>query len=57
MTESSRPAPIRVMLVDDHALVRAAVRQALDAPDLAMVAEAASAEDALKRRATHAISE
>ncbi len=47
MTESSRPAPIRVMLVDDHALVRAAVRQALDAPDLAMVAEAASAEDAL----------
>jgi DNA-binding NarL/FixJ family response regulator len=35
------------MIVDDHALVRAAVRQALDAPDLEMVAEAASAEEAL----------
>jgi len=35
------------MLVDDHALVRAAVRQALDAPDLEMTAEAASAEEAL----------
>jgi DNA-binding NarL/FixJ family response regulator len=38
---------IRVMLVDDHALVRAAVRQALAAPDLELVGEAASAEDAL----------
>ena len=35
------------MLVDDHALVRAAVRQALDAPDVALVAETATAEDAL----------
>lgn len=35
------------MLVEDHALVRAAVRQALDQPDLAMAAEAATAEDAL----------
>jgi DNA-binding NarL/FixJ family response regulator len=38
---------IRVMLVDDHALVRAAVRQALAAPDLELVGEAASAEDVL----------
>jgi two-component system response regulator DevR len=37
----------RVMLVDDHALVRSAVRQALSAPDLEVVAEAASAEEAL----------
>ena len=36
------------MLVDDHALVRAAVRQALTAPDVEMVAEAATAEDALE---------
>jgi len=44
---SSPPALIRVMLVDDHALVRAAVRQALAAPDVEIVAEAATAEEAL----------
>ena len=36
------------MLVDDHALVRAAVRQAITAPDVEMVAEAATAEEALQ---------
>ncbi len=35
------------MVVDDHALVRAAVRQAMDAPDIEVVAEAATAEEAL----------
>jgi two-component system nitrate/nitrite response regulator NarL len=35
------------MLVDDHALVRSAVRQALTAADVEVVGEAASAEDAL----------
>jgi two-component system response regulator DevR len=39
--------PIRVMLVDDHALVRSAVRQALDAPDIEVVGEAATADEAL----------
>ncbi len=38
--------PMRVMLVDDHALVRSAVRQAIDAPDVELVGEAATAEDA-----------
>jgi DNA-binding NarL/FixJ family response regulator len=38
---------MRIMLVDDHALVRAAVRQALTAPDVEVVGEAANAEDAL----------
>lgn len=38
--------PIRVMLVDDHALVRAAIKGALEAPDIEVVAEAASAEAA-----------
>ena len=38
--------PLRVMLVDDHALVRSAVRGALEAPDIEIVAEAASAEAA-----------
>lgn len=39
-------APIRVMLVEDHALVRAAIRGALEAPDIEVVAEEASAEAA-----------
>ncbi len=39
--------PLRIMLVDDHALVRSAVRQALAAPDLEVVGEAASADEAL----------
>lgn len=46
--ERGREGTVRVMLVDDHALVRAAVRQALDAPGVEMVAEAATAEDALQ---------
>jgi DNA-binding NarL/FixJ family response regulator len=37
-------APLRVMLVDDHALVRSAVRGALEAPDIEVVGEASSAE-------------
>ena len=47
MTDASHDRPVRVMLVDDHALVRSAVRQALEAPDVELVAEAASAEEAL----------
>ena len=47
MTGTLRPGRLRVMLVDDHALVRAAVRQAITAPDVEMVAEAATAEEAL----------
>jgi two-component system, NarL family, response regulator DevR len=39
--------PTRVMLVDDHALVRSAVRQALAADDLEIVGEAATADEAL----------
>ncbi|HEX6474664.1 MAG TPA: response regulator transcription factor [Candidatus Limnocylindria bacterium] len=42
----SQPAT-RVMLVDDHALVRSAVRQALAADDLEIVGEAATADEAL----------
>ena len=39
-------APLRVMLVDDHALVRAAVRQAIEEGGIELVGEAATAEDA-----------
>jgi len=41
-------APLRVMLVDDHALVRSAVRQALVAPDIDVVAEASTAQETLE---------
>ena len=41
-------APLRVLLVDDHALVRSAIRQALQAPDIEVVGEAANAEEALE---------
>jgi len=44
MTQSG---PMRVMLVDDHALVRSAVRQAITAPDIEVVGEAATADEAL----------
>jgi two-component system invasion response regulator UvrY len=41
--------PIRVMLVDDHAVVRMGFRLLLDgAPDIAVVAEADSGEEALR---------
>jgi two-component system, NarL family, response regulator DevR len=43
----SADAPLRVMLVDDHALVRAAVRHALDVPDVEVVGEAGTAEEAM----------
>jgi DNA-binding NarL/FixJ family response regulator len=39
--------PLRIVIVDDHALVRDAVRRALDGPDLQVVAELDSAEEAL----------
>jgi two-component system nitrate/nitrite response regulator NarL len=35
------------MLVDDHALVRSAIRQAITAPDVEVVGEASTAEEAL----------
>jgi two-component system, NarL family, response regulator DegU len=41
-------APMRVILVDDHALVRSAIRQALEAPDVEIVGEARSAEEAME---------
>lgn len=44
---------LRVMLVDDHALVRSAIRGALDAPDIEVVAEAASAEAAYDAALAH----
>jgi DNA-binding NarL/FixJ family response regulator len=47
MTLATGMGTIRVMVVEDHALVRAAVRQALSAADIEVVGESATAEDAL----------
>lgn len=45
----NKPTPIRVMIVDDHALVRSGLRVFLLAfDDLELVAEAASGEEALR---------
>ena len=41
-------APLRVLLVDDHALVRSAIRQALTTDDVEVVGEAGTAEEALE---------
>ncbi len=39
--------PMRLIIVEDHALVRAAIRRALSVPGIVVVAEAATAEQAL----------
>ena len=47
-TSSSPPYPIRVMLVDDHAMVRQGLRSLLDGyADIEVVGEAANGEEAL----------
>ena len=48
MTDPLRVNHLRVMLVEDHALVRAAVRHAITAPDVELVGAVASAEEALE---------
>jgi len=44
---SENAPPLKVMLVEDHPLVRAAIRQALTVPGIEIVGEAWSAESAL----------
>ena len=39
---------MRVMLVEDHALVRSAIRQALESPEIEVVGEARTAEEAIE---------
>ena len=48
MTDRRGPA-LRVMLVDDHTLVRSAIRQAISTPDLEVVAEASTGEEAVEQ--------
>ncbi|MFC8422267.1 response regulator [Streptomyces sp. NPDC057236] len=48
------PAPTRILLADDHALVRRGVRLILDGePDLTVVAEAADGAEALEQAREH----
>jgi two-component system response regulator DevR len=49
MTTGTVVRPLRVMVVDDHPLVLVAIRQALDAPDVEVVADAGTADEALQR--------
>lgn len=47
---TASPAPIRVLLVDDHAMLRAGFRTILDTqPDIAVVGEAATGAEAVAR--------
>lgn len=51
---SSGPSPIRLVLVDDHELVRQGLRALIEAePDLKVVAEAANVEEAVRRIGIH----
>lgn len=50
---NARQRPLRVMLVEDHALVRAAIRRTLDVPGIQVVGEASSAEQALSTVLEH----
>ncbi|HEY7599979.1 MAG TPA: response regulator transcription factor [Candidatus Limnocylindrales bacterium] len=47
MTSRSSSAPLRVMLVEDHAFVRTAIRNAISVPGVEVVAEAPDAETCL----------
>ncbi|NGO77632.1 response regulator transcription factor [Streptomyces sp. YC504] len=52
--EPTAPEPIRVLLADDHALVRRGVRLILDSePDLEVVAEADNGAEAVAMARTH----
>ena len=49
MTAPSPTAPIRVLVVDDHAVVREGIRHVLEGePDFAVIGEAGNASDALR---------
>lgn len=50
MTATEKPAPIRVMLVDDHEVVRRGIVTAIDASDaLSVIGEASSVAEAKRR--------
>ena len=49
-TEEAIETPIRVMIVDDHEIVRRGIAEIVDrADDLEVVAEAGTVQDALRR--------
>ncbi|GGX88590.1 DNA-binding response regulator [Streptomyces minutiscleroticus] len=55
-TSTSAPAPARILLADDHALVRRGVRMILDRePDLEVVAEAGDGAEAVDLARAHEV--
>jgi DNA-binding NarL/FixJ family response regulator len=48
VTHPTTPRPLRVMVVDDHPLVRSAVARAIAGPDVEVVAEAATGDEAIE---------
>jgi len=48
MSASRRPRATTVMLVEDHGFVRAAVRQAITTPEIEVVADVSTAEEAIE---------
>ena len=48
MSPGDRPSKTRVLVVDDHPLVRVGMRQVLCVPDIEVVAEAANGAEALR---------
>ncbi|MFF7855109.1 response regulator [Streptomyces sp. NPDC007904] len=56
MTHDDHPSTIRILLADDHALVRRGVRLILDGePDLEVVAEAGDGAEAIAMARTHEV--
>lgn len=54
--DAGRPAPTRILLADDHALVRRGVRLILDSePDLTVVAEAGDGAEAVEQARKHPV--
>jgi DNA-binding NarL/FixJ family response regulator len=51
--EAGAPRDLTIIVVDDHQLTRACVRQALDVPGMRVVQEAADAEEAVAACARH----
>jgi DNA-binding NarL/FixJ family response regulator len=49
MSAAKATTPLRVMIVEDHTLVRAAIKSSLNVPGIRVVSDVATAEDALGR--------
>lgn len=53
MNEPQRAAPVRVVIADDHSRMRGRIREALEAGDCVVLAEAANGPDAVRLTLEH----